>query len=52
MNTDARKTELESKTPAELRGIAMRFGKAFAKPRTAGERREIVAWILAAEAAR
>lgn len=47
-----REAELQATTPAVLRGIAMRLGKAFPKPRTAAERRELIAWILAAEEAK
>ena len=45
-----RQAELQATTPAALRAIAMRLGKAFRNPRTAAERREIIAWILAHEA--
>lgn len=38
---------VERQTPAELRGTALHLGKAFRSPRTAAERRELIAWISA-----
>ena len=46
----ARSDELESVSPAGLRAIAMRLGKAFRTPRTKAECRELMAWIQATEA--
>ena len=51
MNKTSRQIELEAATPGTLRAVAMRLGKAFRNPRTVAERREVIAWILAAEAA-
>ena len=47
--TSAREADLQATTPAVLRAIAWRRGKPFPTPRTAAERRAIIAWILAAE---
>ena len=48
----AREAELQAAPPATLRAVAWRLGKPFPKPTTAAARREVIAWILAAEAAK